>query len=196
MKHFLVSSLLLLSATTYSASIDISIYGQAKTLYSQEDKDTFIKEFTDVSAKIDVSASQAGQTRSFSNETPFSRDKSTGLKSITLLKNDQAQFIDKQTDEKGNISNIDSKIKVELHKKGLFGKLVGLKISSTTLESLYEAELEAQGLNILKGFTGSFDGFSVSTDVKFGEMDCEIQGGAMECLEDFTILVNASDDKE
>lgn len=84
MKIFFISSILLLSASTYSASIDISIYGQAKTLYSQEGKDRFVKEFTDVSAKIDVSATEAGQTRSFSNETPFSRDKSTGLKSITL----------------------------------------------------------------------------------------------------------------
>lgn len=194
MKKLFLATIAFASLTTNASTLIFKISANLDSLYSQSGKDTFIKEYSNFSGKMELSVKDGELNLNNTIDMPSEREKSIGLKSLTVLKNGFAQFVDKQTDEQGNKSNIDTKVKVDLRKKGLFGKLTGLSVSSSDLEALYADDIKKLGLDQLKNFTTSTEELNISTSVTFSDMDCEIQGGGMQCLETFELVVKASDE--
>lgn len=194
MKKLFLATIAFASLTTNASTLIFKISANLDSLYSQSGKDTFIKEYSNFSGKMELSVKDGELNLNNTIDMPTEREKSIGLKSLTVLKNGFAQFVDKQTDEQGNKSNIDTKVKVDLRKKGLFGKLTGLSVSSSDLEALYADDIKKLGLDQLKNFTTSTEELNISTSVTFSDMDCEIQGGGMQCLETFELVVKASDE--
>lgn len=194
MKKLFLATIAFASLTTNASTLIFKISANLDSLYSQSGKDTFIKEYSNFSGKMELSVKDGELNLNNTIDMPSEREKSIGLKSLTVLKNGFAQFVDKQTDEQGNKSNIDTKVKVDLRKKGLFGKLTGLSVSSSDLEALYADDIKKRGLDQLKNFTTSTEELNISTSVTFSDMDCEIQGGGMQCLETFELVVKASDE--
>lgn len=197
MKKVIFSALVLsalISSTAHAASISLKLSADADSLYFQN-KDTFTHEYTNFGGKLEINISEGD--RSFNNTVniPTERDKSTGLKSVTILKDNLVQFVDQLKSENGKQTNINEKVRAEIRKKGLFGKLTGLTIKSKELEALYADDIKELGLDQLKNFTASTEDLHIETNVIFSDMNCEIQSGGMQCQESFELTVFATDEK-
>ncbi|MEH0862577.1 hypothetical protein [Halobacteriovorax sp. DPLXC-1] len=175
-KKLIISMLALLSAPTFAANgIQASVELNGVDTYKVE-KNVLQGDRSSINGQVDMLIVVEGQSQEVSQVVPVQVD-SNNMR-IEVVSKDEVRLID---DESG----INTIVKADV-KKSLFGRVKSVYVSSEELEAALKPVLDAQGLDLAKGFHMKTDEGSFSMDYKVSAMECnEVEKNELECRSSF-----------